>query len=158
MSQENVEVIRRLLPGPDVDLAHALRNDDLWALASQAWAAVTHPDFETMIEVPSQSSTHVGVDGLREAWLDWVGPWETYYTEIEELIDAGDAVVAIVRDRARRKGVDAEVDLLGSNVSMFRDGRILRIGFYASRATALEAVGLSEQDDHAEESSSPSGS
>src|SRR5881396_3142771 len=73
MSQENAEVIRRLLPGPDVDLAHALRNDDLWALASQAWAAVTHPDFETMIEVPSQSSTHVGVDGLREglARLGW---------------------------------------------------------------------------------------
>jgi ketosteroid isomerase-like protein len=150
MSQENVEVIRQLLPGPDVDIAQAVRDDDVWAVASQAWAAVTHPNFETMIEVPSKSSTYVGVDGLREAWLDWVGPWETYYTEIEELIDAGDAVVAIVRDRARRKGVDAEVDLLGSNVSVFRNGKILRIGFYARRVPALEAVGLSEQEAHSD--------
>ena len=152
MSQENVEVIRRLLPGPDVDIAQALRDDDVWAVASQSWAAVTHPGFETTIEMPSQSSTYAGLDGLREAWLDWVGPWENYYTEIEELIDAGDAVVGIVRDRARRKGVDAEVDLLGSNVSVFRDGKILRIGFYAKRADALEAAGLSEQDAHAEPS------
>jgi ketosteroid isomerase-like protein len=144
MSQENVEVIRRLLPRPDVDIAQALRDDDVWAVASQAWAAVTHPGFETTIEVPSQSSTYAGLDGLREAWLDWVAPWESYYTEIEKLIDAGDAVVGIVRDRARRKGVDAEVDLLGSNVSVFRDGKILRIGFYARRAAALEAAGLSE--------------
>ena len=144
MSQENVEVIRRLLPGPDVDLTQVLRNDDLWALTSQAWSAVTHPDFETMIDVPSQISTHVGVDGLREAWLDWVGPWETYYTEIEELIDAGDAVVAIVRDRARRKGVDAEVDFLGSNVSVFRDGKILRYQEFYEEADARAAAGLSE--------------
>ena len=36
MSQENVEVIRRLLPSPDVDIAQALRDDDLWAVASKA--------------------------------------------------------------------------------------------------------------------------
>jgi ketosteroid isomerase-like protein len=144
MSQENVEVIRRLLPGPDVDVAQALRNDDLWAVVSRDWAAVTHPGFESMIQMPSQRSTHVGVDGLREAWLDWLEPWENYYTEIEELIDAGDAVVAIVRDHARRKGVDGEVELLGSNVSVFRSGKILRIGFYARRAEALEAAGLAE--------------
>ena len=144
MSQENVEVIRRLLPGPDVDLAQGLRDDALWAVMSRAWAAVTHPGFECVIEMPSQRSTHVGLDGLREAWLDWLEPWEGYYTRIEELIDAGDAVVAIVRDHARRKGVDGEVELLGSNVSVFRSGKILRIGFYARRAAALEAAGLSE--------------
>jgi hypothetical protein len=152
MSQENVEVIRRLLPGPEVDIAQAVRDDDMWAAASQAWAAVTHPGFAIMIQVPPQHATHAGVEGLREAWLDWVGPWENYYTEIEELIDAGDSVVAFVRDRGRRKGVDAEVELLGSNVSVFRDGKILRIGFYARRADALEAAGLSEQDAHVDSS------
>jgi ketosteroid isomerase-like protein len=150
MSQENVEAIRRLLPGPEVDLAQAVRDDDMWAAGSQAWAAVTHPGFETTIQVPSTRTKYVGVEGLRDAWLDWVGPWESYYTEIEELIDAGDAVVALVRDRARRKGVGADVELVGSNVSVFRDGKILRIGFYARRADALEAAGLSEQDAHAD--------
>jgi hypothetical protein len=52
ISQENVEVIRRLLPGPDVDIAQAVRDDDMW-----------------LIWVPSHA-THVGVEGLREAWLD----------------------------------------------------------------------------------------
>jgi ketosteroid isomerase-like protein len=142
MSQENVEVIRRLLPGPDVDVAQALRDDDLWAAASKAWAAVVHPDFECVLDWEAQRSNYVGVDGIREAWLEWVGPWERYFTEIEELIDAGDSVVAFVRDHARRKGVDGEIDQVAANVSVFRDGKILRIEFHASRAKALEAVGL----------------
>jgi hypothetical protein len=50
--------------------------------------------------------------------------------------------VALVRDHARRKGVDGEIDLIAANVSVFRDGKILRIEFHASRAKALEAVGL----------------
>jgi len=145
MSQENVEVIRRLLPGPDVDIAQALRDDDLWAVTSKAWAAVVHPGFECVLDWQAQRSTYVGVDGIREAWLEWVGPWESYSTEIEELLDAGDGVVALVRDRARRKGVDGEIDLVAANVSVFRDGKILRIEFHSSRAKALEAAGLSER-------------
>ena len=44
----------------------------------------------------------------------------------------------------------AEIDLVAANVSVFRDGKILRIEFHSSRAKALEAGGLSEQDAHAD--------
>src|SRR5438132_584298 len=144
MSQENVEVIRRVLAAPDVDIAEALRESYLCAVAARAGAAVAHPGFECVLDWQAQRSTYVGVNGIREAWLEWVGPWESYSTEIEELIDAGVGVVALVRDHARRKGIDGEIDVFAANVSVFRDGKILRIEFHSSRAKALEAAGLSE--------------
>ena len=142
MSQENVEVIRRLLPGPDVDIAQALRDDDLWAVASKAWAAVVHPCFECVLDWQAQRSTYVGVDGIREAWLEWVGPWERYSTEIEELLDAGDRVA--MRQIWHGAGYGPEANLEMTNVITVRKGRVVYQEFVWDHAEALEAVGLSE--------------
>ena len=144
MSRKNVEIMRNLLPGPEVDIAQLTRDHDLWAAVSQTFAPMAHPDFECEVAWPSESSTYVGVDGLRQAFLDWTAPWESYYTEIEELIDCADRVVALVHDRARRQGVDGEVDVFAANMTTFRDGKIVRVEFFAHRTDALEAAGLSE--------------
>jgi hypothetical protein len=92
------------------------------------------------------SSNHLrlasdGIDGLREVWLDWLSPWETYRTEIEEARDLGDRVLLLVHDFGRRTGSTQEVALNGASVWTVRDGTIVRAEFHSDRTTALEAVG-----------------
>jgi ketosteroid isomerase-like protein len=142
VSQENVEIVRRLQPSPDTDLV-ALFLDDA---AFGALAPFFHDDCE--IVAPSEirggeSEPRIGLEGLRAAWLDWLDPWESYRVEIEDVIDAGEHVVVLPRDYGRRAGMDVEVGVLGGTVWTVRNGKIARVAFYLHRSEALEAAGLS---------------
>ena len=144
MSRENVEMVRRIQPGPEVDLAAVLRDDSTFESFVEAVQALFHPDFEAVVISPLQSDPHAGLGGLRDAWLDWLEGWESYRVEVEELLDAGDAVVVVVRDYARRADMESEVAQRGASIWTVREGRIARAAFYPNREEALEAVGLSE--------------
>ncbi len=141
MSQENVEIVRGLQP-TGVDLALLIRDDHMAAAMMESAAAVVHPDFETVFFMPVERSVHIGFDGFRAAWIDWLTPWESYRTEIEELIDLGDRVAVLTRDFGHREGVESEVDFKGVAVYTFRDRKIGLIDFHFDRAEGLEAVGL----------------
>jgi len=58
------------------------------------------------------------------------------------MIDVGDSVVVLVRDRARRHGMDVEVELISGSLWTFANGKIVRVQFYANREELREAVGL----------------
>jgi ketosteroid isomerase-like protein len=79
---------------------------------------------------------------MRNAWLDWLEPWETYRAEIETLVDAGDKVLVLSRDFGRRTGMASEVELLASAVWTVRDERVARAEFFTDRAAAYAAAGL----------------
>src|SRR5512132_956773 len=136
-------MVRGLLPTPDTDVAPLFRDESLFEAASHALAPLLHPDFES-VAVWQGGTTYAGVEGFREMWLDWLQPWATYHVEVEEVIDAGDRVVVLVRDRGRRHDMDAEVGLISGSVWEVRDARIARVEFCGDRREALEAVGLSE--------------
>jgi ketosteroid isomerase-like protein len=143
MSEENVELVRRLQPAPDVDIAQLVRDDDINARWVEAVTSVFHSDFEcVMMSATEGPTTYVGLDGLRDAWLDWTAPWAAYRTEIEQLIDAGDRVVVLVRDFARREEGPYEVAFIGAAVWTVRHGKVVRVEFIPDRARALEAAGL----------------
>ena len=146
MSRENVELIRRLQPGPEVDIAALLRDD---RMAEAAWAAVApvvHDDLESSIVAQGVRTTYRGFDGFRSAWVDWLAPWDSYYTVIEDVVDLGDRVLVLPRDYGRRKDLATDVEQRGASVYTVRDRKVARIEFYPNRDEALEAVGLSEQD------------
>jgi ketosteroid isomerase-like protein len=147
MSQENVELVRGLLPSPDTDLVALFREEATATALAEAVAPLFHEDFEAVVQdwAPGQGVRYAGLQGLRAAWLDWLDPWESYRTEVENLIDAGDDVVALVRDHGRRAGMAVEVGLVGASVWTVRDGKIAKAIFYPNRSEALEAVGLSDQ-------------
>jgi ketosteroid isomerase-like protein len=65
-------------------------------------------------------------------------------SEVEEWIDAGERVIAMVHNygRGRRSGVP--VDNLEAHLWTVRDGLLLRLQIFATRAEALEAAGLRE--------------
>jgi ketosteroid isomerase-like protein len=84
----------------------------------------------------------VAIDALRAdtSERDWeatlAGAWV-------ELVEAGDRVVGLFRQRMR--GHYTGIDVASGNYAMvftFRDGPIVHARFYARRAEALEAVGL----------------
>jgi SnoaL-like protein len=144
MSQENVEIVRMLQPPPDLDLLPLFRDQDIWNTAVDTRGHLFHPSYEVRLFGVGESRRYVGPEGYRQAWLDWLAPWESYRAEIAELIDAGDRVLVITDDYGRRPGMSAEVRLHGAAVWTLRDGKIVAADFYAQREQALEAVGLRE--------------
>ena len=69
----------------------------------------------------------------------------------KELIDTGDKVLTFVRVSARGKASGVEVETNVWNLWTFRDGKPVEMTYFGDdRAAAFEAVGLSEQDAHAD--------
>ena len=146
MSQENVELVRGLQPSADTDLVAAFRDDATAAAVMETLSPFFHEDVEIVAPtfVAGEGVRLVGLEGLRAGWLDWLEPWESYRVEVEDVIDAGDDAVVLVRDFGRRAGMTVEVSVVGGAVWTVRDGRVARVAFYLNRSEALKAVGLEE--------------
>jgi ketosteroid isomerase-like protein len=144
MSEENVELVRRLQPRGDTDLVAAFRDEATAAAVMETLSPFFHEDVEIVAPafVAGEGVRFVGLDCLRAAWLDWLEPWEGYRVEVEDVIDAGDDVVVLVRDFGRRAGMTVEASVVGGAVWTVRDGRVARVAFYLNRSEALRAVGL----------------
>ena len=141
MSRENVELVRTLIPPPEIDFAALFRDDELFEQAASALEELIDPEVESLANWMG-GRRYVGVQGFRSLWLDWLEPWTSYHAQVEDLIDAGDRVLALSHDRGRRPDVDAEIELTASSVWEVRDGRIVRVAFYTDRDDAFEAAGV----------------
>ncbi|HXE99709.1 MAG TPA: nuclear transport factor 2 family protein [Solirubrobacterales bacterium] len=132
MSQENVEVVRRCLD--------AFQRGDFDAATD-----ALDPRIEYDLTHFPDGKVYLGHDGVREAFRIWLGTWEDYRQEIDEVIDLGaDEVVVVLREFGRGKGSGIEVERPTAGVWTLRDGKAVRIRFYAGKVEALEATGLSE--------------
>jgi ketosteroid isomerase-like protein len=92
-----------------------------------------------------ERATYRGFEGLRSGWIDWLEPWESYRSEVEELVDLGDRVAVLVRDYGRRKGMGREVDAKGVAAYAFRGDKISRIEFHFDGEEGIAAVGLRDR-------------
>jgi ketosteroid isomerase-like protein len=126
MSQENVESVR-------ICIEAYRRGDYVGGSANLAPDVV----WEVGQELPAR-----GPAAVRELWERWDDEWEELETVAEELIDAGDCVVAAVRYRGRGRVSGVAVDDLLFEVHTFRDGRCVRKVDFKQRSEALEAAGL----------------
>jgi ketosteroid isomerase-like protein len=88
------------------------------------------------------------VRGSQAVWDFYVEgnqPWEDSPFENVEFIDVGnDQVVADMRREVRGKASGAAVPWRYWQVTTIRNGKLLRIEWFADRAEALKAVGLEE--------------
>ena len=142
MSQENVEVVRRVFEA-------AARRDTAAILSL----------YDPYIVWDASRTERGAIMGTvvqgREAllkWLrEWYEPWETVDDVLEELIDASQQrVVSIMVQRARGKVSGVEMENRLGTVWTIQDGTVIRAVWFPSRKDALEAVGLSEHDAHAD--------
>jgi len=138
VSRENVEVVRGLLPPPGVDFAPWFRDDAMPPSTLAAFGSSMSADvhLET-VWAGGERTAYTGMDGLRALWLDWLEPWETYRTNIEELIDRGERVVVLVRDRGRRARGGVELEQPAAAIWTLTDGLVSRVVFYAAREDAF---------------------
>ena len=133
MSQENVEVVRR---------CNRFWGEGDFVQASELFDPEVVIDFSQNVFNPD---VYRGYEGLMRLVSAVHEMWDTFKVETEEVIDAGETVVAAVRlsGRGGRSGVATR--MLGFQVWTLRDGRVLRMkGDYRNREQALEAVGLRE--------------
>jgi len=149
MSQENVEIVKRV-QASGVDLAEVFRASTLPDPAATGIDLTAFDqNFETeFIARRSAGAVRPGVShglqGFAEAWRDWLEPWESYYIEAEEFIDAGDEVVSLTRVQARTTRDAVAIEHRPGAVWSLRGGKIVRVRFFLGRDEALEAAGLSE--------------
>lgn len=76
MSQENVEIVRQVQPDPQANLVEvftAIEDDAAVEAAVAAAASAFADDFVCIFHAISEEP-RLGVQGLRDSWLDWLAP------------------------------------------------------------------------------------
>jgi ketosteroid isomerase-like protein len=87
---------------------------------------------------------YYGRDGVAAFFRNWLGAWEDYRIEPEEVIDCGDKLVVFLLHCGRGKGSGLEVEHHLAQVIHLRNAVGLRVEIYWDRLHALEAAGLRE--------------
>ena len=135
MSEENIELVRR------------------------AYAALTRGDTDTLqdlaapefvVDFSRRLVDPFVVRGRDEALAGFLSqsrePWDGWPVwEPQELLEADDKVVALIRFSARGLGSGAAVEAHVWNLWTFRDGKSVEFKYFGDdRAAALEAAGVRE--------------
>src|SRR5215831_1934073 len=133
MSQENVEAVRRAWE------AYVRRDDE-------AAFALYDPDVEidlTASGFPLADIYH-GLEDVRRWNRDWLSAFGEFTAEVEEWVDWGDDVLAMVRWHARGRLSGVPAQMLKAHVWTVHDGRLLRLRVNDSRDEGLKAARLRE--------------
>ena len=135
MSRENLEVVRRVSDVMDAEGFEA---------ALPLCLVAAHPDVEWQ-EDPDWpgSAGYRGIEQVRQVILDRMATLD-FDQQTEDLIDAGEKVVVLVRWVGRGKASGAQGEISMAMVWTVREQAITRVEFFLDRAKALEAVGLVE--------------
>jgi ketosteroid isomerase-like protein len=131
MSQENVEIVRRMY--------EAFHRDDF-----DGALAYFHPDVEVDASVRVDEGIGRGRDAVATMVGRWVGAWDDWREEIEEMHGLGSHVVVVSRQRGRAKGSGIEVETRYAVGYELRADKITRMVLHSGPEEALEAAGLSE--------------
>jgi ketosteroid isomerase-like protein len=139
MSQENVEIVRRLIEAWN-------RNEQEAAVPLERVVPFLDPSviFDATRRI-IDPKTYEGIEGIRAMLAERDELWGEFRMEPDEFVDGGDRVVAIGRRVSTGRGSGVEVNQPMVDVFTLHGGRVVRceIG-YSDRAEALEAAGLRE--------------
>jgi ketosteroid isomerase-like protein len=139
MSQENVDVVRALAQGfqrRQHERAFDSYDPEIEWDASRMGNLIP----------PDTSGVYHGHEGVRTYWRNWLSAWSDLHFEIQDVVDAGDDVVLLIRHQrhwGRASGIETEIPPYGMVFTM-RGGKVVRVCSYPDQESALEAAGLSE--------------
>jgi ketosteroid isomerase-like protein len=114
MSQENVEIVRRV--------SDAFARGDLPTVF-----ALVAPEIEwdfSHADTWLEERVYRGYDAITEFFGKWIGEWEDYRFELEEVIDAGDKAVAVIHDEGKPRPAAS-----GSSAVTLKSGRFVTAGW-----------------------------
>jgi ketosteroid isomerase-like protein len=133
MSQQDVDTVREFLQqfeaGDRVSWRGYFAEDVIWDMSRSTLMS---------------AGVYEGHDGVERFFTDWLGTWDDYEIEHREVLDAGDCVVVVFKQRGRGKasGIFTERDFAG--VYELEGGKVVRYREYETRDDALRASGLFE--------------
>jgi len=133
MTMENLEIVRRMYERREAGDMHV--------------GEFVDPDIVFVrigSEAPDFAGEWHGLDGLRQATVEYLNVWEDYRFEVEEMIDLGDRVLILERQTARGRRSGAETSQDVGTLLTLRDGKIVRWEYYWDRPEAVKAAGISE--------------
>ena len=132
MSQENVEVIRSGY--------EAFNRGDYEATFEMMDSAIT---WQPADRTPF-AGTYQGREAVRKLLESWLEAFDHVRWEPDDFFDAGDQVVAFVRQTSRGKQSGAEIAVHVGHIWTLREGKAVRWQGFPERDEALEAAGPSE--------------
>jgi ketosteroid isomerase-like protein len=148
-----VEVVRQLYAALDVSVPGSV---GAVSVPREPFGQLVDPEIEWNgpREFPDLAEPHYGYEGITRYLRKIDEVLDDYRMVPERFIDArDDRVLVFSREGGRGKGSGAEVQThLTAHLWTLKDGRAVRMQSYWERADALEAVGLSDQEVHAEAS------
>jgi ketosteroid isomerase-like protein len=131
MSQENVEIVRRMY-----EAFH--RGDVAGSLAC------LHPDVVVDFSRRADGRVGQGREYLSQVVVSWMGAWEEWHEEIDDMRDLGSQVYVLATQRGRGKGSGVEVEQSYAFLCEVEGETITKVTYYPNAAEALDAAGLSE--------------
>jgi ketosteroid isomerase-like protein len=131
MSQENVEIVRRVW---DAFLAADFQTALSFYAPDVEWDGTNLPD----------GQIGRGHEAILDHITGWVEAWDDYTVEVERVVEAGsDQVVLFMRERGRSHS-GLTMDERHAELYTLREGMIVRRQGFSDPSQALEAAGLSE--------------
>ena len=137
MSQENVEIVRASVE------AWNAGDMDAFGESYDPHVVVRYAD-----DWPEGSEPVMGREAVMRQWVQQREAFDTDTLELVEIVDLGDRVVARFIWRAVGSGPDLRIEV--TTITTLREGKTILVEFFWNHPQALEAVGLSEQDAHAD--------
>jgi ketosteroid isomerase-like protein len=136
VSQENVEIVRGIYEAVarrDAAAPFAVYAEDIvWDVSNSRRATIM------------DSVAYHGHEGVRKFWEEAVSAFGTVDLDVDEVIDAGDRVVALIREHEIGRTSGVPVDTRHVAVWTLADGKVVRMQIFDDREQALKAVGLVE--------------
>jgi ketosteroid isomerase-like protein len=130
MSQENVEIVRRLY--------QAWQRDGFGVVPDLMDPAIEWANPSYAVE----PGTHQGYEGFATAAKAVLSVYGDYHVSSVRFDDVGDRVAVRARVTTRSLGNNVPIDAERGYVFDIRDGKIVRFAWFNDPAEALEAVGL----------------
>ena len=131
MSEENVEIVRRLY--------EAMNAGEL-----EATSELIHPDAEWIPDSRVGEGPVRGRENVIRFFTDRAEMFDEFRTEPERFWETGDKILVFVRVTGRGGASGAEFDIRIGHLWTLRDGVVVRGEGYGNRDEALEAAGLRE--------------
>jgi uncharacterized protein len=134
VSQTNIELVQSAFD--------AWNRRDLEAFAGHAAEDVAWVEVAGRPEgVPTE---RLGRDRMRRSLEALFDVWDSYHVEVERIEEAGDRVVAVVREVGRGRASGVEIDGRWGYLITVQMGYIVRIEAYRDAAVALGLAGLGQ--------------
>jgi ketosteroid isomerase-like protein len=130
MSQENVEIVRRVW--------EAWERGDL-----TRWLELTSDDLVTR-RIGLDNATYHGKEGFLESAAEWNEGFAEWSVTAEEFFDAGDQVVVRNHQTARGEASGVPIEMDFWFVHTVNEGKVVRVDMFVDERQAREAAGVPE--------------